>query len=184
MMSFVSIFNTVLTFLFGLLYGGVKWLGPFWSLAGISLLVGLLMVWIFGKVSNQDAVQKTRGRLSAELIGLGQSQAAGPCVHIAELPVRAIREQVASAIDMVVHQQRFKDGSRRITHITEVVGMEGDIITMQDLFLFDHSLGLDDQGRSQGSLKPTGIRPKFYERLRASGMQLPASIFQTVVEIS
>src|SRR5207342_1347753 len=74
-----------------------------------------------------------------------------------ELPVRAIREQVASAIDMVVHQQRFKDGSRRITHITEVVGMEGDIITLQDLFLFDHSLGLDDQGRSQGTLKPTGI---------------------------
>ena len=61
-----------------------------------------------------------------------------------DLPVRAIREQVSSAIDLIVHQARFKDGTRRITHITEVVGMEGDIITLQDMFLFDHCAGFDD----------------------------------------
>jgi len=70
MTSAVSLFNTVLTFLFGLVYGTLKWLGPFWSLVGISWLGGILMVWIFGKVSNQDAIQRTRERLSAELIAL------------------------------------------------------------------------------------------------------------------
>src|SRR5438093_11757518 len=70
MTSVVSIFNIVLTFLFGLVYGTLKWLGPFWSMVGISLLAGILMVWIFGKVSNQQAIQKTRNRLSAELIAL------------------------------------------------------------------------------------------------------------------
>src|SRR5438552_5561024 len=70
MTSAVSLFNTVLTFLFGLVYGTLKWLGPFWSLVGISWLGGILMVWIFGKVSNQDAIQRTRERLSSELIGL------------------------------------------------------------------------------------------------------------------
>ena len=97
-----------------------------------------------------------------------------------ELPVRAIREQVASAIDLVVHQQRFKDGSRRITHITEVVGMEGDIITLQDLFLFDHSMGMDDQGRSQGMLKPTGIRPKFLDHLHEVGVEIDGATFAFV----
>ena len=97
-----------------------------------------------------------------------------------ELPVRAIREQVASAIDLVVHQQRFKDGSRRITHITEVVGMEGDIITLQDLFLFDHTMGLDDQGRSQGMLKPTGIRPKFLDQLLENGIHIDPATFAFV----
>ena len=65
-----------------------------------------------------------------------------------ELPVRAIREQVASAIDLIVHLARFKDGTRHVTHVTEVVGMEGEIITLQDVFRFDHALGFDDQGRS------------------------------------
>src|SRR5262245_15486804 len=74
-----------------------------------------------------------------------------------ELPVKAIREQVSSALDLVVHQTRFKDGSRRITQISEVVGMEGDIITMQELFTFDHSLGVDPNGRSLGQLKPRGL---------------------------
>src|ERR1041384_4367270 len=66
----VSILNSVITFLFGLPYGALKWSGPFWSLVGISALAGVLMVWIFGKVSNQKAIEKTRGRLSAELIAL------------------------------------------------------------------------------------------------------------------
>ena len=67
-----------------------------------------------------------------------------------DLPIRAIREQVASAVDLIVHQTRFKDGSRRITHVTEVERMEGDVITLQDVFVFDHSAGFDDDGRSPG----------------------------------
>ncbi len=94
-----------------------------------------------------------------------------------DLPIRAIREQVSSAIDLIVHQQRFKDGSRRITHVTEVVGMEGDIITLQDLFTFDHSMGLDEHGRSLGTLRSTGIRPKFIEKLRELGIQVDPSTF-------
>jgi pilus assembly protein CpaF len=78
-----------------------------------------------------------------------------------DLPIRAIREQVASALDLIVHQARFKDGSRRITHVTEVVGMEGDTITLQDIFMFDHGMGFDSNGRSMGGLKSTGLRPKF-----------------------
>ena len=94
-----------------------------------------------------------------------------------DLPVRAIREQVSAAIDLIVHQQRFRDGSRRITHITEVVGMEGDIITLQDLFLFDHSPGLDENGRSLGVLKSTGIRPKFTDRLIDHGIHIDPTTF-------
>ena len=82
-----------------------------------------------------------------------------------------------------VQVARFSDGTRRITHITECVGMEGDLITMQDIFVFEKT-GLTENGRVTGRFRATGIRPKFYERLRSSGMQLPASIFQTVVEIS
>ena len=73
-----------------------------------------------------------------------------------DLPVRAIREQVASAVDLIVHQARLKDGTRRITHVTEVERMEGDVITLQDIFLFDNSAGFDSEGRSLGSLKATG----------------------------
>jgi len=94
-----------------------------------------------------------------------------------DLPVRAIREQVSSAIDLVVQQARFKDGTRHITHVTEVVGMEGDIITMQDLFLYDHGMGFDDNGRSLGQLKSTGLRPKFLDKLAASGVHLDPQVF-------
>ncbi len=97
--------------------------------------------------------------------------------------VRAVRQQISSAVDLFVQVSRFSDGSRRITHVTECVGMEGDLITMQDIFVFEKT-GLTESGRVTGRFRATGIRPKFYERLRASGMQLPASIFQTVVEIS
>jgi pilus assembly protein CpaF len=100
----------------------------------------------------------------------------------ANMGVRAIRQQVASAIDLFVQVARFSDGSRRITHITECVGMEGDLITMQDIFVFEKT-GLTEAGRVTGRFRATGIRPKFYEKLRASGVQLPASIFQTTVEI-
>lgn len=94
-----------------------------------------------------------------------------------ELPVRAIREQVASAIDLIVQQSRLKDGSRRIVAITEVVGMESDIVTLQDIFTFDYSAGRDDGGRYRGQLVPTGIRPKFTQDLTDLGIELPNHLF-------
>jgi pilus assembly protein CpaF len=89
-----------------------------------------------------------------------------------ELPVRVIREQMASALDLIVHQTRFRDGSRHITQITEVVGMEGDIITLQDVFAFDHALGFSEEGHSLGSLKSTGLRPRLIETLAYRGVRL------------
>jgi pilus assembly protein CpaF len=85
-------------------------------------------------------------------------------------------------VDLFVQVSRFSDGSRRITHITEVVGMEGDMVTLQDIFLFDKT-GVNEAGRVTGRFRATGIRPKFYERIKACGIQLPATLFQTVVEI-
>jgi pilus assembly protein CpaF len=82
-----------------------------------------------------------------------------------DLPIRAIREQVASAVDLVVHQARLKDGTRRITHITEVERMEGDVIALQDVFLYDTGAGFDENGRAMGTLKATGLRPKFLEKM-------------------
>ncbi len=94
-----------------------------------------------------------------------------------ELPVRAIREQVASAVDLIVQQARLKDGSRRITHVTEVVGMEGDIITLQDVFLTDFGMGFDEHGRFRGVLKSTGLRPKVLDKLSDHGVNVDPSIF-------
>lgn len=95
-----------------------------------------------------------------------------------ELPLRAIREQIASAIDVIVQIGRHKDGVRRITHVTEVHGMEGEIITLQDAFAFDYSAGYDPEGRLLGRLKPTGVRPRFAERIAEAGISLPMSLFQ------
>lgn len=92
-----------------------------------------------------------------------------------ELPHRAIREQVASAIDMIVQLERMRDGSRRVTSITEVQGMEGDVITTADIFKFEQT-GLEE-GKIIGRLRPTGIRPKFMERIEEAGIHLPPSIF-------
>lgn len=94
-----------------------------------------------------------------------------------DLPVRAIREQIASALDMIIHLSRLPDGSRRVTQITEVLSMEGDIITLQDLFLFDYSAGRDEAGRFLGTIKPTGIRPKFVAKLHDVGIEVPIGIF-------
>ncbi|MGQ0804629.1 MAG: CpaF family protein [Actinomycetota bacterium] len=94
-----------------------------------------------------------------------------------ELPVRAIREQVASAIDLIVHTSRVRDGTRRITHIVEVDGMEGDIITLTELFLFDFSGGIEADGKFANTIHPTGMRPKFEDKLADAGIQLDASIF-------
>jgi pilus assembly protein CpaF len=94
-----------------------------------------------------------------------------------DLPQRAIREQMASAIDLIVHQARLKDGTRRITHITEVNGMEGEVITLQDLFLFDFHAGVDQSGRFRGSLRATGLRPGFLDQLADRGVHLPPRMF-------
>jgi pilus assembly protein CpaF len=92
-----------------------------------------------------------------------------------DLPVRAIREQITSAVDLVVHQERLRDGSRKIVYITEVSGMEGDVITTTDIFLFEQT-GVEN-GKVIGRLRPTGLRPKFMEKIEAAGIHLPPSIF-------
>jgi pilus assembly protein CpaF len=97
-----------------------------------------------------------------------------------ELPTRAIREQTASAVDLIVHQARLKDGTRRITHITEVCGMEGDIITLQDLFTFDFAAGVDARGQFLGTLRPTGLRPQFLDRLAERGVTPPSALLTGV----
>jgi pilus assembly protein CpaF len=89
-----------------------------------------------------------------------------------DLPQRAIREQMASAINLIVHQARLKDGTRRITHITEVDGMERDIITLQDVFTFDFRAGVDDHGAYRGELRSTGLRPKFLGWLADRGVHV------------
>ena len=92
-----------------------------------------------------------------------------------DLPVRAIREQITSAVDLVVHQERMRDGTRKVVYITEVSGMEGDVITTTDIFLFEQT-GVEN-GKVIGRLRPTGLRPKFMEKIEASGIHLPPSIF-------
>jgi pilus assembly protein CpaF len=92
-----------------------------------------------------------------------------------ELPVRAIREQVSSAIDLVIHQSRMRDGTRKVVSITEVSGMEGDIITMTDIYVFEQ-LGFED-GKVIGRLRPTGLRPKFMDKIDEAGIRLPPAIF-------
>src|SRR5690606_25790287 len=89
---------------------------------------------------------------------------------------RSIREQIASAVDFVVQVSRLRDGSRKVTRITEVQGMEGGVITMQDIFVFVQR-GLDEDGRIVGSLRPTGIRPKFSDLFEAEGIDLPPDLF-------
>ena len=97
-----------------------------------------------------------------------------------DLGVRAIREQIASALNLIIHQQRMKDGVRRITHVTEIVGMEGDVITLQDLFLFDYGAGIDEHGRFKGTLRSTGLRPRFLDKLADQGIVLPPEVFAPV----
>jgi pilus assembly protein CpaF len=101
----------------------------------------------------------------------------------ANMGIRSIRQQIASAVNLFVQVSRFSDGTRRITHVTEVVGMEQDIITLQDIFLFEKT-GIKEDGKVTGRFRATGIRPKFYDRLKACGIVLPSQMFQTVVEIS
>ena len=100
----------------------------------------------------------------------------------ANMQVSAIRQQIASAVHLLVQASRFSDGSRRVTGITEVTGMEGNIITLQDLFVFEKR-GIDPDGRVIGRFAATGIRPKFYEKLVAAGIRLRQDVFEEVVEV-
>ena len=95
-----------------------------------------------------------------------------------DLPLRAVREQIASAIDVIVQIARMKDGTRRVTHLTEVQAMEGDIVTLQDAFVFDYSAGVDADGRHLGHAMATGVRPRFADRFVDLGIVLPPSVFQ------
>lgn len=93
-----------------------------------------------------------------------------------DMPVRVIREQIITAIDLIVFQSRYKDGTRKITRITEVVGMEGDIVTLQDIFLFEQK-GLGDRGKILGVFRPSGVLPKFMPELEAKGVNVPNKVF-------
>jgi pilus assembly protein CpaF len=92
-----------------------------------------------------------------------------------DLPMRAIREQISSALNLVIHQERIRDGTRKVTYITEISGMEGDVITMTDIFVFEQT-GIEE-GRVIGRLRPTGLRPKFIDKIEAAGIHIPATIF-------
>ena len=94
-----------------------------------------------------------------------------------DLPIRAIREQASSALDLLIHLARLRDGSRRVVQISEVEGMEGDTIVLQDIFYFDYSMGIDDEGRYRGRLKSTGLRPKFAEKLEYMGITMAPELF-------
>ena len=94
-----------------------------------------------------------------------------------DLPLRAVREQVASAVNLIVHISRLRDGSRRVTHITEVQGMEGDVVTLQDAFVFDYAAGVDASGRFLGKPMPTGVRPRFTDRFAELGIPISAAVF-------
>ncbi|MHA7208939.1 CpaF family protein [Arthrobacter sp. MDT1-65] len=94
-----------------------------------------------------------------------------------DLPLRAVREQIASAVDVIVQLTRLRDGTRRVTHVTEVQGMEGEIVTLQDAFVFDYSAGLDPNGRFLGKPVPTGVRPRFTDRFTELGIVLSPSVF-------
>jgi pilus assembly protein CpaF len=98
------------------------------------------------------------------------------------MQINSIRQQISSAVHMLVQASRFSDGSRRVTSITEVTGMEGNIITLQDLFVFEKR-GIDPEGRVVGRFAATGIRPKFYEKLVSAGIRLRTEIFEEVVEV-
>jgi pilus assembly protein CpaF len=98
------------------------------------------------------------------------------------LPERAMRQQISSAIQLVVQQTRLSDGTRKVTSISEITGMEGDVITMQEIFLFD-KLGVTQDGKVLGRFRATGVRPKCAERLRASGITLGADMFDGVMEV-
>ena len=97
------------------------------------------------------------------------------------LPEKAVRQQIASAVAVVIQVSRLSDGTRRVTHITEISGMDEDVVSMQDIFLFEKQ-GVSPGGRVVGQFVATGIRPKFAEKLKVSGIPVPASLFEMRVD--
>jgi len=93
-----------------------------------------------------------------------------------DLPLKAIREQVAGAVELVIHVERMKDGTRKIVNVSEVQGMEGDTVVMQEIFVFDQT-GIKN-GKVQGKMKPTGLRPRFLPKLVANGINIPDNVFE------
>jgi pilus assembly protein CpaF len=98
------------------------------------------------------------------------------------LPDKAIRQQISSAIQVVVQQSRLADGSRKVTSISEITGMEGDVITMQEIFAFE-KIGMTQDGKVIGRFKATGVRPKVAERLKTGGIHLPTDMFEGMTEV-
>jgi pilus assembly protein CpaF len=98
------------------------------------------------------------------------------------LPDKAMRQQIASAIQIVVQQARMSDGTRKVTSVSEITGMEGEIITMQEIFVFE-KMGVTQDGKVIGRFRATGVRPKLCERLKASGVHLPGDMFEGVTEV-
>jgi pilus assembly protein CpaF len=94
-----------------------------------------------------------------------------------ELPIKAMRQQISSAVDLIIQANRLQGGPRKVTYITEVLGMEQDMIIMQDIFRY-RQLGVDQNGRTYGQFESTGVRPTFMPRLEASGIKLPSNLFQ------
>jgi pilus assembly protein CpaF len=99
-----------------------------------------------------------------------------------ELPIKAIREQVASALDLIVHLGRLRDGTRRVTEICEVNAMEGDTITLSTIYAFDYGSGFDDEGRFAGQIEPTGLRPLFSDELGHLGIAMPEGLLQASLD--
>src|SRR3954469_11732039 len=100
-----------------------------------------------------------------------------------DLPVRVIREQMSSALDLVVHLTRLRDGTRRVTHVSEVMGMEGDVVVLQDIYTFDFGAGIDEEGRFRGQLRANGIRPSFSEKLNDYGIALEPTLFANTMPV-
>ena len=98
------------------------------------------------------------------------------------MQLTSIRQQISSAVDVLIQTMRLSDGSRRVMNITEITGMEGDVVTLQDIFVFEKR-GLSPEGRVIGRFAATGIRPKFYEKLLAAGIRLRPDLFDEVLEI-
>jgi pilus assembly protein CpaF len=98
------------------------------------------------------------------------------------LPEKAMRHQISSAIQLVIQQSRMSDGTRKVVSVSEITGMEGDVITMQEIFCFE-KLGVAQEGKVIGRFRATGVRPKVCERLKASGIHLPPDMFEGVTEV-
>ena len=138
--------------------------------------------------SDRDTALRLIGHLvtahpAVAVIGLHHTRDSETTLGNGNLPLAAIRQQIAAAVDLIVQVARLADGSRRVTSITEVTGMEVDVVTLQDLFVFEKR-GISAEGKTLGRFAATGIRPKFYEKVRAAGIPLPQDLFESVVEVS